>query len=56
DIRKGGLVSFLRPDSKSQVSIEYINDKPIRVDSVVVSSQHTPDVSYETLKEAIMEE
>jgi S-adenosylmethionine synthetase len=56
DIRKGGLVSFLRPDSKSQVSIEYINDKPIRVDSVVVSSQHTPDVTYDTLKEAIMEE
>ncbi len=56
DIRKTGLVSFLRPDSKSQVSIEYINDKPIRVDSVVVSSQHTPDVSYDTLKEAIMEE
>jgi len=56
EIRKSGLVSFLRPDSKSQVSIEYINDKPIRVDSVVVSSQHTPDVSYETLKEAIMEE
>ena len=56
DIRKAGLVSFLRPDSKSQVSIEYINDKPIRVDSVVVSSQHSPDVSYDTLKEAIMEE
>jgi len=56
DIRKAGLVSFLRPDSKSQVSIEYINDKPIRVDSVVVSSQHTPDVSYDTLKEAILEE
>lgn len=56
DVRKSGLVSFLRPDSKSQVSIQYINDKPVRVDSVVVSSQHTPDVSYETLREAIMEE
>ena len=56
EVRKSGLVSFLRPDSKSQVSIEYINDKPIRVDSIVVSSQHTPDVSYDTLKEAIMEE
>ena len=56
DVRKGGLVSFLRPDSKSQVSIQYINDKPIRVDSVVISSQHTPDVSYDTLREFIMEE
>ncbi|MDW7644628.1 MAG: methionine adenosyltransferase [Desulfuromonadales bacterium] len=56
DVRKGKLVSFLRPDSKSQVSIQYINDKPIRVDSVVISSQHTPDVSYDTLREFIMEE
>jgi len=54
--RKSGLLPFLRPDSKSQVSIQYINDKPIRVDTVVVSSQHTPDVSYETLQEAIVEE
>ncbi|RMF44671.1 MAG: methionine adenosyltransferase [Deltaproteobacteria bacterium] len=56
DVRKSGLLTFLRPDSKSQVSIQYINDKPVRVDTVVVSSQHTPDVSYETLKEGIVEE
>ncbi|MBE0500362.1 MAG: methionine adenosyltransferase [Desulfuromonadales bacterium] len=56
DIRKSGLVSFLRPDSKSQVSIEYINDKPIRVDSVVISTQHNPEVAYETIKEAMIEE
>jgi S-adenosylmethionine synthetase len=56
DVRKSGLLSFLRPDSKSQVSIQYINDKPVRVDTVVVSSQHVPDVSYENLKEAIIEE
>ena len=56
DVRKSGLLTFLRPDSKSQVSIQYINDKPIRVDAVVVSSQHNPDVAYETLKEAIIEE
>jgi S-adenosylmethionine synthetase len=55
-VRKSGLLPFLRPDSKSQVSIQYINDKPIRVDTVVVSSQHTPDVAYETLQEAIIEE
>jgi S-adenosylmethionine synthetase len=56
EVRKSGLLSFLRPDGKSQVSIQYINDKPIRVDSVVVSSQHAPDVKYETIKEAIIEE
>ena len=56
DVRKSGLLNFLRPDSKSQVSIQYINDKPIRVDTVVVSSQHAPDVTYENLREAIIEE
>ncbi len=56
DVRKSGLLNFLRPDSKSQVSIQYINDKPIRVDTVVVSSQHVPDVTYENLKESIIEE
>jgi S-adenosylmethionine synthetase len=55
-VRKTGMLPFLRPDGKSQVSIQYINDKPIRVDSVVVSSQHAPDVTYETLREAIIEE
>lgn len=56
DVRKSGLLNFLRPDSKSQVSIQYIDDKPIRVDTVVISSQHNPDVTYENLKEAIIEE
>ncbi len=56
DVRKSGLLSFLRPDGKAQVSIQYINDKPIRVDSVVVSSQHSAEVAYETLKEGIIEE
>ncbi len=56
DVRKSGLLNFLRPDGKSQVSIQYINDKPIRVDTVVVSSQHSPDVTYENLKEGIIEE
>ena len=55
-VRKSGMLPFLRPDGKSQVSIQYINDKPIRVDSIVVSSQHAPDVTYETLREAIIEE
>ena len=56
EVRKSGLLSFLRPDGKAQVSIQYINDKPIRVDTVVVSSQHSPDVRYETIKEGIIEE
>jgi S-adenosylmethionine synthetase len=56
EVRKSGLLNFLRPDSKSQVSIQYINDKPIRVDTVVVSSQHVPEVTYETLREGLIEE
>ena len=56
DVRKSGLLNFLRPDSKSQVSIQYVDDKPIRVDTVVISSQHNPDVTYENLKESIIEE
>jgi S-adenosylmethionine synthetase len=56
EVRKSGLLTFLRPDGKSQVSIQYINDIPIRVDAVVVSSQHAPEVTYETLREGIIEE
>ena len=56
DVRKSGLLNFLRPDSKSQVSIQYIDDKPVRVDTVVISSQHNPDVTYENLKASIIEE
>ncbi len=56
DVRKTGILDFLRPDSKSQVSIQYIDDKPVRVDTVVLSSQHTPDVTYETLREGLIEE
>jgi len=55
DVRKSGELPFLRPDSKSQVSVRYENDRPVFVDTVVISSQHTPDVAYETLKEAIIE-
>ncbi|HCX89284.1 MAG: methionine adenosyltransferase [Deltaproteobacteria bacterium CG12_big_fil_rev_8_21_14_0_65_43_10] len=55
-VRKEGIVDFLRPDGKSQVTIEYIDDKPIRIDAVVVSSQHTPDVKYQLLREGIIEE
>jgi len=56
DVRKSGQLNFLRPDSKSQVSIQYVDDKPTRIDTVVVSSQHSPEVSYDDLREAIIEE
>ncbi|MGD9307945.1 MAG: methionine adenosyltransferase [Desulfosarcina sp.] len=55
-VRKNGALDFLRPDGKSQVSIEYHNGQPKRVDTIVVSSQHKPDVTHETLREAIIEE
>ena len=56
EVRKNGTLDFLRPDSKSQVSIRYENDRPVHVDTVVISSQHTPEVSYEMIKEGIIEE
>ncbi len=56
EVRKNGTLNFLRPDSKSQVSIRYVDDRPVHVDTVVVSSQHSPDVNYETIKEGITEE
>ena len=55
-IRKNGALDFLRPDGKSQVTIEYLNGVPKRVDTIVVSTQHKADVTYEDLREAIIEE
>ena len=55
-VRKTGVVDFLRPDGKSQVSVQYVNGVPVRVDSVVIAAQHTPTVKYDTLKEAVIEE
>jgi S-adenosylmethionine synthetase len=56
EVRKQGILPFIRPDGKSQVTVEYIAGKPIGVDTVVVSSQHEPDISIEDLREAIIEE
>ena len=56
EIRKHGIVDFLRPDGKSQVTIEYHDSQPVRIDSVVLSSQHTPYVKYETIRESLIEE
>ncbi len=54
--RKAGALPFLRPDAKSQVTVEYRDGRPARASTVVVSSQHSRDVPYETLREAIVEE
>ncbi len=56
DVRRSGKVPFLRPDGKSQVSVVYEDDVPVRVDTVVVSSQHAPDATHKQLREAIIEE
>lgn len=55
-VRRTGKYPFLRPDSKSQVTVEYRDGRPTRVDAVVVSTQHSPDVKYETLREMVIEE
>ena len=55
-VRKNGALDFLRPDGKSQVTIEYENGTPKRVDTIVIAAQHKPTVSYEELREAIVEE
>ena len=54
-LRKTNKLAFLRPDSKSQVTIEYENDRPKRIDAVVVSTQHSEDVKHKDLKEAVIE-
>ena len=56
EIRKRGELPFLRPDSKSQVTVEYQDGKPVRADTVLISTQHDPDAAYDTIKEAIVEE
>src|SRR5205823_9200225 len=56
ECRKEGILGFLRPDGKSQVTIQYENNVMRRIEAVVVSTQHSPDVSYEELKTAVHEE
>ncbi|MDY6825151.1 MAG: methionine adenosyltransferase [Thermodesulfobacteriota bacterium] len=56
DVRKSGKLDFLRPDGKSQVTIEYDGDQPKRIDAVVISTQHNPDISYDDLKDAVIRE
>ncbi|HXN97685.1 MAG TPA: methionine adenosyltransferase [Candidatus Acidoferrales bacterium] len=56
EVRKKGTVDFLRPDGKSQVTIEYIDGRPARVDTVVISTQHSEKVSHRDLEDAVMTE
>jgi S-adenosylmethionine synthetase len=53
DCRRSGELNFLRPDGKSQVSVEYVNNKPVRIDAVVISTQHHDSVSTEELREKV---
>ncbi len=55
-VRKSGRLPWLRPDGKSQVTVRYIDLKPTTVQAVVIAAQHAPDVDYDTLREAIIEE
>ena len=56
EVRKNGTLDYLRPDDKSQVTVEYNDGKPVRIDAVVISSQHSPDISQEQLHEDIRRE
>ncbi len=56
EVRKNGSLHFLRPDGKSQITIQYENGTPKRVEAVVIAAQHSPDISHSDLKEAIIEE
>ena len=55
-VRKDGVLAYLRPDGKTQVTVEYEDDKPVRIDAIVVSSQHSPDVELETIRKDIIEQ
>ena len=54
-VRKSGEVPYLRPDGKTQVTVEYENGKPVRVDTIVISTQHDPDVSHEQIEKDMKE-
>ncbi len=56
EVRRSGTLPWLRPDAKSQITLRYEDDRPVGIDAVVLSTQHHPDVSQETLREGVMEE
>ncbi len=55
DVRKNGTLEYLRPDGKSQVTVEYDGDKPVRIDTIVISTQHGPEVEHDTIEKDIIE-
>src|SRR5699024_5267781 len=56
EVRKNGTLPYLRPDGKSQVTVEYQDGRPVRVDAVVISSQHSPEVTMDQLRADITEQ
>lgn len=56
EVRKKGILTFLRPDGKTQVTVRYVNGEPVSIPTLVIAAQHTPEVSYKEIKEAIVEE
>ena len=56
EVRKNGTLAYLRPDGKTQVTVEYEDDKPVRIDTIVVSTQHSEDISLEQIREDIIRE
>jgi len=56
ELRKDGRLPWLRPDAKSQLTVKYVDGRPTAIDTVVVSTQHAPDIAYEQIREAVIEE
>jgi len=55
EVRKNGQLTYLRPDGKTQVTVEYIDGKPVRIDTIVISTQHAPDITQKTIREDMIE-
>jgi len=55
DVRKNGTLTYLRPDGKTQVTVEYDGDKPVRIDTIVISTQHSPEIDHPTIKRDIIQ-